>query len=64
MKIGKLLSAVGLITRSEHEALIYDRECQTVNALVEIEHLKAELRAADNLASGRLSSLSGREKGS
>lgn len=47
-----LLHTIGLMTRAEHEAASFRIECQAAEALNEVEYLKAELRAADNLASG------------
>ena len=47
-----LLHTIGLMTRAEHEAASFRVQCQAAEALTEIENLKAELRAADNLASG------------
>ena len=46
------LSWIGLMRVSEHEAASFRIECQVAEALNEIEFLKAELWAADNLARG------------
>lgn len=50
--LSALLSLVGLMRIAEHEAASFRIQCQAAEALNEIEYLKSELWAADNLARG------------